>query len=226
MNDSESAGQPSVITALNRVMRDVTKVEKKEENTMQHFRFRGVDATTKAVAPALREHGVVVVPLVEEYEYDIEEFGKNATKMGHVMVKVRYRWYGPGGDFIDTVSVGEATDTGDKCTAKAMSVAYRTCILQTLCLPTDDPDPDTDSYERSGGAPQTAKTPRGRGANDVVDWPARIAAATTVEELRVVWKDAGTHGVLKGVIQDKLYKRHDELNLKSGVDASGVVGAN
>ena len=40
-------------------------------------------------------------------------------------------------------------DAGDKATAKAMSVAFRTALLQSLCLPTDDIDPDAQSYERS-----------------------------------------------------------------------------
>lgn len=40
-------------------------------------------------------------------------------------------------------------DSGDKATAKAMSVAFRTALLQALCLPTDEIDPDAESYERS-----------------------------------------------------------------------------
>jgi hypothetical protein len=37
------------------------------------------------------------------------------------------------GDHIDTETPGEAFDAGDKATAKAMSVAFRTCLLQALC---------------------------------------------------------------------------------------------
>jgi hypothetical protein len=40
-------------------------------------------------------------------------------------------------------------DSGDKGTAKAMSVAYRILLLQSLIIPTDDRDPDQDSYERA-----------------------------------------------------------------------------
>jgi hypothetical protein len=45
-------------------------------------------------------------------------------------------------------------DAGDKATAKAMSVAFRTALLQSLSLPTDDVDPDAHSYERSSAAPE------------------------------------------------------------------------
>jgi len=58
-------------------------------------------------------------------------------------------WYGPEGDQLSSVAAGEAFDSGDKATAKAHSVAFRTALLQTLCLPTDEPDPDSKTYERS-----------------------------------------------------------------------------
>jgi hypothetical protein len=70
--------------------------------------------------------------------------------MGHVKVKVTYTFIGQAGDAISATVVGEAMDAGDKATAKAMSVAFRTALLQALCLPTDEPDPDSNSYERSG----------------------------------------------------------------------------
>ena len=50
---------------------------------------------------------------------------------------------------VEVVQLVEVVDSGDKATAKAMSVAFRTALLQALCLPTDEPDPDASSYERS-----------------------------------------------------------------------------
>ena len=51
--------------------------------------------------------------------------------------------------FVDPTRVAaEAWDSGDKAAPKAMSVAFRTALLQALALPTDDPDPDSQSYER------------------------------------------------------------------------------
>jgi hypothetical protein len=66
-----------------------------------------------------------------------------------VKVKVTYTFIGANGDSIKATVVGEAMDAGDKATAKAMSVAFRTALLQALSLPTDEPDPDSSSYERS-----------------------------------------------------------------------------
>jgi hypothetical protein len=144
----------SVVRALAEVMRDVQGVAKRDRNESQGFSFRGIDAVVNAVGPALRKHGVVVVPEVRAYDYGSVEVGRNRTPMGHVKVTVAYHFYGPEGDRISAVSVGEAMDSGDKATAKAMSVAFRTALLQALCLPTDEPDPDTTSYERSHPEPE------------------------------------------------------------------------
>jgi hypothetical protein len=139
----------SVFQALNAVMRDVQAVGKDSVNRQQDFRFRGVDAVVNAVGPKLREHGVVVAPEVISETVGVGEYGKNRTKMREVMLKVRFRFYGPAGDFVDAVVWGEANDSGDKATAKAHSVAFRTALLQVLCIPTDEPDPDEQVYERS-----------------------------------------------------------------------------
>ena len=138
-----------IAQALSEVMKAVGGIAKKDKNTSQGFNFRGIDSVVNAVSPALQKFGVVVVPSVEEYEYHTVEIGRNRTAMGHVKVKVSYTFIGANGDAIKATVVGEAMDSGDKATAKAMSVAFRTALLQSLALPTDEVDPDAQSYERS-----------------------------------------------------------------------------
>ena len=138
-----------IAQALNEIMKAVGGIAKKDKNTSQGFNFRGIDSVVNAVSPALQKFGVVVVPSVDEYEYQTVEIGRNRTAMGHVRVKVTYTFIGANGDSIEATVVGEAMDSGDKATAKAMSVAFRTALLQSLALPTDEMDPDASSYERS-----------------------------------------------------------------------------
>jgi hypothetical protein len=141
--------QLTVVQALNEVMKSVGAIAKKDRNQAQGFNFRGIDAVVNAVSPALQKFGVVAVPQVLDYKYETVEIGRNRTAMGHVKVVVTYRFYGPAGDTIESTVAAEAMDSGDKASAKAMSVAFRTALLQTLCLPTDEVDPDATSYERS-----------------------------------------------------------------------------
>jgi len=166
----------TIAQALSEVMKAVGGIGKKDRNQAQGFNFRGIDSVVNAVSPQLQKYGVIVVPAVEDYSYDTVEIGRNRTAMGHVKVRVRYTFVGPKGDAIAATVVGEAMDSGDKATAKAMSVAFRTALLQALCLPTDEPDPDAQSYERSS-------------AEDILPPGAvlmKIAQSTTLDSLSSV----------------------------------------
>lgn len=134
--------------SLIEVMKEVGAVGKNDRNTAQGFAFRGIDAVINAVSPAFQKHGVIVVPTVVDKETSMIESAKGKA-MTHVQLKVAYTFYGTEGDFLSATVYSEAMDYGDKATAKAMSVALRTALLQTLALPTDEPDPDAQSYERS-----------------------------------------------------------------------------
>jgi hypothetical protein len=68
--------------------------------------------------------------------------------MQQASVVVDYMWVAEDETTLQVQVAGEAFDAGDKATPKAMSVAYRTMMLQTLCLPTDEPDPDSHTYTR------------------------------------------------------------------------------
>jgi len=178
------------------VKRKVGPVGKNSVNQQQHFNFRGIDAVVNAAAPALDEHGVITIPMLQDIAYNDVEVGKNRSVMAHVRVKVTYRFQGPAGDHFDATVPGEAMDSGDKATAKAMSVAYRIALIQALNLPTGDPDPDSQTYERSdrsagrsagdafeNAAPAASRPQRPNGrppgpAVDLGDWGALIDAIT------------------------------------------------
>jgi hypothetical protein len=155
------AAPMTVVQALSAVMEDVQAVKKGDRNTQQNYSFRGVDSVVNAVGPALRKHGVIVVPVGAVCESEHYTTAKG-TPMKGVTLTVSFRFYGPAGDFIDACVAGEASDTGDKATPKAHSVAYRTLLLQALCIPTDEADPDSESYVRgksSGGVDHGAAAP-------------------------------------------------------------------
>ena len=139
----------NIYQAINQVMNDVGAVRKNERNTHQNFNFRGIDAVIDAVSPAFRKHGIFCTPTVISSEYESVQVGQNRTVMGHARVMVQYTFHATDGTSISATVSAESMDSGDKATAKAMSVAYRTALLQTLCLPTDEADPDADTFERS-----------------------------------------------------------------------------
>lgn len=184
MPDNDTPPPPLIHTALAGVMQAVPVVRKEDRNNAQNFNFRGIDAVLNAVGPALRENGVVVLPEVTSSHAEVVEVGRNKTPMKSVLVIVRYRFVGPAGDHLDVTVPGEAMDSGDKAYSKAMSVAFRTALLQTLALPTDEKDSDQDVYERAPA--ERAKTERPRTTEAPPADLARNALLSKVRKLGLV----------------------------------------
>lgn len=132
--------KPTVIQALANVMAEVTSIGKDDFNAFHQFNFRGIDTVLKRVGPAFRNHGVVPIPEVRQID-SADLTAKDGKHKRGVTLTVAYTFYGPRGDSITTVVPGEANDTEDKATSKAMSVAFRTALLQVLAIPTGEPDP-------------------------------------------------------------------------------------
>ena len=179
--------EKTVVAALSAVMADVQAIRKGQKNTAPNanYMFRGIDAVMNAVGPALRTHGVVIVPeCVESHYRDVQtSTGKPSRE---ATVTVTYRAYGPAGDSIIMQSAGEAMDSGDKGTPKAMSVAYRTLLLQALTIPTDEPDPDSQTYER---AAQPRREPRRESAP-----AAKTPEKRARDRMVALWADVGIGG--------------------------------
>lgn len=137
----------NIYAVMSAAMEEVQAVRKEGFNDTQRYNFRGIDQVVNAVGPIFRRHKIIPVPYAcsAKYRDVLTSTGKPSRE---VTVGATYRFYGPAGDFIEATVPGESMDSGDKGTPKAMSVAYRIVLLQMLCIPTDEPDPDSQSYER------------------------------------------------------------------------------
>lgn len=175
----------TVFEAFTNVMGAVQGIRKGERNQQQGFNFRGIDAVLNAVGPALREHGVTIIPTAESIETERYATAKGGQMQG-VIVHMRYTVYGPEGDSFEGSAYGQAADAGDKAVSKAESVAYRTFLLQALTVPTDEPDPDLSVHERVAPRP----------SQDVVNTHlAALSAAGDIKALQAAWEAAGKAGV-------------------------------
>lgn len=187
---------PNVQQAWAAVMHDVQALGKhqRHDSPGARFNFRGVDDVMNAVGPALRTHGVSVVPTgVQLNTRATQTSTGKATQEATVMVT--YAIHGPAGDSMAGGSAGGAMDSGDKGVAKAMSVAFRTFLLQSLCLPTDEPDPDAEAYERASAPVETPAQAALRGIaqaettealDQVVAWADRQGLSSDTEVVRAV----------------------------------------
>ena len=157
--ERELPRRPLIYPAMLRAQKLIGAVAKASRNEQQGFNFRGIDAVVNTVGPALREAGVIVVPSVSRLDYDpvqVERRRGDRVDIQHsiqVRAHVTYRFIAEDGSEVEVPVVGEAIDYGDKGVAKAMSVAFRIALLQTFAIPTDDPDPDTEVYQRGSAPP-------------------------------------------------------------------------
>jgi hypothetical protein len=199
MTDTKIPAKVSAADSIAGVMAIVGHVGKDSTNTQQNFKFRGIDAVMNAVGPALRQVGGFIKPDVLKSNYEHGLTAKGGATL-EVKLRVRYSWFGTdGGEPITSVVQAEATDMSDKGTAKAMSVAYRTFLLQILSLPTDDPDPDSEYIDRGTvAAPAKTSTPRTpKGPTKASkDWWLLGSKATTAEELAAVFEECRVAGEL------------------------------
>ena len=146
---AETTKAPKIYGAIAKVMEDVGVVGKNSKNQQQGFMFRGIDAVMNALNPAMVKNKVFVTPtILNEVREDLTT--KNGTVMHSTRLTIRYDFYTEDGSSVSATVIGEAQDSGDKVTNKAMSIGFKYACFQTFCIPTEEmkeADPDNHSPE-------------------------------------------------------------------------------
>lgn len=157
---------PTIHELMGRVLGDLPAIGKNQRNQQQGFNFRGIDDVLNALNPLLAKHGVFYMPDVIE-RISEERATRNGGVMYVVHLHVRYRFFGPAGDYIEASGWGEGTDSGDKATNKAMTGAMKYVLFQTFAISTEEAsenDSDAHSPEETVGrrsGRNTAQTQEG-----------------------------------------------------------------
>ncbi|EKQ1113558.1 ERF family protein [Morganella morganii] len=137
----------AVYKAISNVARDLAEngIRKDRKNAQQGFMFRGIDAVYNALAPALVKHGLVILPRIIERSVTERQTQKGGT-LFYVVVKAEFDFIATEDGSKHTVATfGEAMDSGDKATNKAMSIAYKYAAFQAFCIPTEETAIDADA---------------------------------------------------------------------------------
>ena len=140
-----------VFKAICKVTRDLSKygITKDRTNTQQGYKFRGIDDVYNAMSIPLADAGLCVIPHYANRAVIERETAKggaifNVTVDGtFTLVSSEDGSSTTAGPFF-----GEAMDTGDKATNKAMSASYKYMCMQVFCIPTEgDNDADKTTHE-------------------------------------------------------------------------------
>lgn len=137
----------SVYKAISAVAGDLAAegIKKGSKNQQQGFMFRGIDAVYNALAPALVKHGLLILPRITERTITERTTAKGGVVF-YVVVKAEFDFVATEDGSKHTVTTyGEAMDSGDKATNKAMSIAFKYAAFQAFCIPTEETAIDADA---------------------------------------------------------------------------------
>lgn len=165
-----------------------TGITKDRKNQQQGYSFRGIDDVFNALSPLLAAHGLCILPRVVSRECIERQTMKGGT-LFYVTVGVEFDFVcAEDGSTHMVKTYGEAMDSADKATNKAMSAAYKYAAFQAFAIPTEG-DNDADAHtptvqpsQRHAVKPthhpepaSTLKIPA-----DVADWSQAVIDATTI----------------------------------------------
>ena len=197
-----------VYKAINNVQADlsVLGITKDRRNTQgSGYNFRGIDDVYNTIAPLLAKHGLCILPRVLSREC-VERVSQKGGALFYVTVDAEFDFVSAEDGSKHTVKTfGEAMDSGDKATNKAMSAAYKYACFQAFSIPTES-DNDADAHTHTPApkvsATKTDLVPPNRmavvadvaaaidermSANDLIGAFEEYLGVTDVEEKTALW---------------------------------------
>ena len=185
-----------VYEAINAVQAELAKVgiTKNRRNTQgAGYNFRGIDDIFNAISPLLAEHKLCILPRVISREC-VERQSKAGGALFYITVEAEFDFVSSEDGSKHTVKTfGEAMDSGDKATNKAMSAAYKYAAMQAFAIPTEgDNDTENNTHEvMPRSAPAAAPIKKSSlTENQVADFLAAIDSAADETELTKAYKAA------------------------------------
>lgn len=190
-------------------------ITKSKRNQQQGFNFRGIDDVYNTLAPLLAAHNLVILPRCIERDVAERTTAKGGVLFS-VTVKAEFDMVSALDGSKHTIATyGEAMDSGDKATNKAMSAAYKYAAFQAFCIPTEETAIDADSEVHHVAPRQQPK----REPASVTALVAAMEGCTTLAGLQETFK----HAWLESNKSPEVKASYDSL--KARFDQSAQVAA-
>ena len=128
-----------VYRAISFVQADLCDVgiSKSSRNSSQGYNFRSIDQIYNVLSPILAKHGLCILPRMLGRTCE-EVPTKSGGSMRYVVVEAEFDLLSSEDGSSHTIKTyGEAMDTADKATNKAMSAAYKYAAFQAFAIPTE-----------------------------------------------------------------------------------------
>lgn len=153
---------PHVYQAISEVKAILAKTggitKEREAAFGERYKFRGIDDMYNVLCGVTSNVGLVMIPRVIDSRIEREERASGKGMQTHIWLTVEV-------DFISTHDgtkhtgcfVGEAIDTSDKASNKAISAAFKYAHLTVFQIPTHGESDDTENYSHEVTAPVAPK---------------------------------------------------------------------
>lgn len=139
--------EPKIFAAMSNIMAEVEPIAKGRKNLLQNYQFRGIDDIYNSLNKILAKHGVFTVSTILNHQREERQSNKGGTLI-YSILHIRFTFFAVDGSNVNTETIGEGMDSGDKASNKGMSAAHKYALLQAFCIPTDeDKDSENDSPE-------------------------------------------------------------------------------
>ena len=185
----------NVYQLISAVSGDLCKegISKDRTNTQgTGYKFRGIDAVYNSISPIMAKHGLVIMPRILSRQITERQSAKG-NALFYVVVEAEFDFVSSHDSSRHTVrTFGEAMDSGDKATNKAMSAAYKYAAFQAFCIPTEgDNDADQNTHtvapkekqpEKQASKESLPDYPETQFNENLAGWTARINAKKQTPE--------------------------------------------
>jgi hypothetical protein len=146
-----------IYKALAEVNKGTKAIAKDRRNEQQGFKYRGIDEVMNELHSLFAANEIIILQTVNSVEVT-ERTNQRGTVLFYVRINVTYHFTHSNGSHADITVFGEAMDSGDKATTKAMSIALKYALLQMFLIPTEeDKDPDAQTHEVKAKAATNGK---------------------------------------------------------------------
>jgi hypothetical protein len=160
----EALANRSIFERMVAIVDELPAIGKDQRNQQQNFMYRGHDDVMAALNPLLAKHGVFLVPKVVRREPSVRTTNQGKA-LYEVSLLIEFTFYGLAGDSVTASVWGEGTDSGDKATSKATTMAFKSALAVVFAISThelSDADAGTAPETVAPGQGQQATPPRGR----------------------------------------------------------------
>ncbi len=200
MPSNEAGHVYKAITAITAIMAK-EGLSKSRANAQQGYKFRGIDDVYNALSGYLAEQHLCMLPRVMQRDV-VERQTKTGGTLIYTTLLVEF-------DFVSSLdgsrhticTVGEAMDSGDKSSNKAMSAAMKYACLVAFQIPTEgDNDADNTTHDvasRKRTSPANVVAAQAEDVDKAVaGYIEQIEAASDIKALMAIYAYAQTDTTL------------------------------